>query len=199
VRVVGVDACPAGWVGVEPAGAPVVRRTFAEILAEFSDASVVAVDIPIGLPEDKPRPADLAARAFVGVRRSSVFLTYPRAVLTAPSYADALALARRLRWPGISKQSYGLRHRIFEVEAVLEPRVIEVHPEVSFRALAGRELPSKHTPQGLALRQDLVCMEGAGHDALDAAVAAWSAERYASGIREPLPRGQRARIGAIWR
>jgi predicted RNase H-like nuclease len=199
MRVVGVDACRGGWVACEPGGSPVVRRSFAEILLGFRAASVVAVDIPIGLPKSAPRAADLAARKFVGARRSSVFLTYPREVLAAPTYAEALLLARGLGWPGISKQSYGLRHRIFEVEATLEARVIEVHPEVSFRELAKRELPSKHTPAGLALRQRLLDLPGAGHDVLDAAVAAWSADRYARGEALPLPEGYAERIGAIWR
>jgi predicted RNase H-like nuclease len=199
VSAVGVDACRGGWVAVELGAAPVVRPTFADVLARFRDASVVAVDIPIGLPEDEPRPADVAARAFVGARRSSVFLTYPRAVLEAATYEDALSLARSLGWPGISKQSYGLRHRIFEVGNVLEERVIEVHPEVSFRELAGRELPSKHTREGLELRQRLLARPRANHDVLDAAVAAWSANRYAGGTAVPLPADCSGRIGAIWR
>jgi hypothetical protein len=36
-------------------------------------------------------------------------------------------------------------------------------------------------------------------DVLDAAVAAWSALRYARGEARPLPAGHSARIGAIWR
>jgi predicted RNase H-like nuclease len=202
VSVVGVDACRGGWVAVRPGTAPVIKRSFAEILEAFSEASVVAVDIPIGLPETKPRPSDLAARAFVGARRSSVFLTYPPAVLAAPSYGEALMLARQLGWPGISQQSYALRRRIFEVESALEPRVIEVHPEVSFRELARRELPSKHTCGGLLQRQRLVGLPGAGHDALDAAAAAWSAKRFARGQARSLPESPEpdasGRIVAIW-
>jgi predicted RNase H-like nuclease len=201
VTVVGVDACRGGWVACEPGAAPLVKRRFVEILATFRNAEVIAVDIPIGLPKAEPRAADLAARAFVGARRSSVFLTYPRVVLDAATYADALALARRLGWPGISKQSYGLRHRIFEVEAVLESRVIEAHPEVSFRELAGRELPSKHTPEGLSLRRRLVNRPGASHDVLDAAAAAWSAKRFVRGQARSLPDSPEHRSGrivAIW-
>ncbi|MGH3037461.1 MAG: DUF429 domain-containing protein [Gaiellaceae bacterium] len=36
-------------------------------------------------------------------------------------------------------------------------------------------------------------------DLLDAAVAAWSATRYARGEARPLPDGHVERIGAIWR
>jgi predicted RNase H-like nuclease len=202
MRVVGVDACRGGWVAWEPGGSPVVKRSFAEILLAFRAASVVAVDIPIGLPKSEPRAADLAAREFVGARRSSVFLTYPREVLAAPTYTDALVLARGLGWPGISKQSYGLRHRIFEVEATFEARVIEVHPEVSFRELARRELPSKHTPEGLAIRQRLVRRPDARHDLLDAAAAAWTAKRFAHGQARSLPEppepGANGRLVAIW-
>ena len=46
----------------------------------------------------------------------------------------------RLSGKGISAQSYALRVKILEVEAVAESdtRVFEVQPEVSFRAMAGK-------------------------------------------------------------
>jgi predicted RNase H-like nuclease len=47
------------------------------------------------------------------------------------------------------------------------------------------ELPS--VPRGVA-----------EHDLLDAAVAAWTAARFARGEARPLPAGHEARIGAIW-
>jgi Protein of unknown function (DUF429) len=36
-------------------------------------------------------------------------------------------------------------------------------------------------------------------DLLDAAIAAWSAARYARGEARPLPDGRVGRIGGIWR
>ena len=110
-------------------------RTFAEILAIAREATVLAVDIPIGLPAAGRRAADLEARAAVGPRRNSVFLTPPRAALEAPDIAAARGIH-----PSLTSQAWALRTKIFEVEALLDERIFEVHPEVSFAALAGRHL-----------------------------------------------------------
>src|SRR5438477_186505 len=68
-EVVGLDACPAGWVGVALSGGrfgdAAVLRTAAEALARWPGAAVFGVDIPIGLPDSGVRRADHAARKFV--------------------------------------------------------------------------------------------------------------------------------------
>jgi predicted RNase H-like nuclease len=212
VRVAGVDGFARGWVAVALedgrfAGASVHRR-FADVLA-LSDARIIAVDIPIGLPGTEPRPADVRAKELAG---STVFLTYPRHVLEAETYAQALSRVRSDGWPGVSRQSYALRHKILEVDpfAARDSRIVEVHPELSFRELAARQLAaSKHTWAGFWTRLRLLAAAGirlpedlAGLplvDVLDAAAAAWSADRYARGSAEPLPAGHRDRLGAIWR
>ena len=184
-------------------------ESFTEALA--TDAKVIGVDIPIGFPESGVRPADVAARRFVGPRASSVFPMAIRPVLEAASYAEARQLATKLTGKSISAQAYALRHRILEVDqhACLDARVIEVHPEVSFRELAGRPLPSKHRDDGLRERRVLLAELGielpmspprvAESDLLDATVVAWSARRYACDEALALPEGHRERIGAIWR
>jgi predicted RNase H-like nuclease len=213
MRVVGIDACRGKWLALAfDAGrfeAARLAPSAATLAAAWPDARAVGVDIPIGLPEAPWRDADRAAREFVGDRRSSVFATFPAAVLEAPTYDAAKAFCVARGWPRPSLQSYGMRHRILEV-ALLAPadeRVFEVHPEVSFRELAGRPLAPKRTATGALERR--AALAGAGfdvpdlpyplEDVLDAAVAAWSAERYARGEALPLPAGHRARIGAIWR
>jgi predicted RNase H-like nuclease len=210
VKVAGVDGCRGGWMcalaGSNGSFELTVRPTFAEVLG--LDAAVVGIDIQIGLPDDSPRPADAAARKFVGPRRSSVFPTPPRPVLEAATYAEACDRARALTGRAISKQAYAIRHRILEVDVLAgaDERVIEVHPEVSFRALAGRPLASKHTSEGRRERLELVtqCYLGFPEvprsllgDALDAAVVAWTAARYARGEARSLPEGGE-RIGSIW-
>jgi predicted RNase H-like nuclease len=178
-------------------------------VGEWPDAAAIGVDIPIGLPEAPLREADRAAREFVGERRSSVFATFPSAVLEAPSYEEAKAISIAREWPKPSIQSYGMRHRILEIArlAAADERVFEVHPEVSFRELVGRTLSPKRTGSGalerrLALADAGIDLPDLPHpldDVLDAAVVAWSAMRYASGKAVPLPQGHQARIGAIWR
>ena len=213
MTVAGIDMAGGRWAVVVLDGARIVDAfrcdTFAEALR--LDARVVAVDIPIGIPERGARAADAAARAFVRPRGSSVFPTPIRPVLEAPTYADARATAIRLTGKSLSAQTYALARQILEVDehARRDERVIEVHPEVSFRELAGRPLSPKRTPEGLRDRRQL--LEGAAVDVpsvvagirevdlLDATAAAWTADRYARGEAEPLPARHEERLGAIWR
>lgn len=213
LRVAGVDLARGGLAVVVLQENRIVEAFRCEAFAEalLVDAHVVAVDIPIGIPDAGARPADVAARRFVGPRGSSVFTTPVRRALEAATYAEARGIASELTGRSISAQSYGLRRRILEVDAYAreDGRVIEVHPEVSFRELAHRPLLSKHRADGLAERRALLEQAGielpgsipriAEPDLLDATVAAWSARRYALGEAVPLPQGHSGRIGAIWR
>jgi len=219
VVALGVDGHRRGWVGVvlRPSSQPVVVAdpVLKSLIARVPDAECVGVDMPIGLPAVE-READLLARGYVGRRRNSVFMTPPRKVLDASSYAAANAIA-----PGvtggkkISQQAWALRHHIDLVEtlAAEDQRVIEVHPEVSFRAMVGRELEyAKSTWNGQRLRLRGLADEGivlADHlaeggdvpvaDVLDAAAAAWSARRYARHEEGALPAGAlRGQQAVIW-
>jgi predicted RNase H-like nuclease len=214
VAVTGIDGYPRGWVAVDLDAEGNATARASRLLAELVDpgAAVVAVDIPIGIPEQGRREADLEAQRFVGARRSTVFFTPTRPVLEAQTYEEARRVAVVTTGKSISSQSYALRRRILEADplARADARIVEVHPEVSFCELAGGPLrSSKHTPEGLRERRAL--LEGAGlvpperprgvpeADLLDAAVAAWSAARYARREALPLPAGHAERIGAIWR
>jgi predicted RNase H-like nuclease/catechol 2,3-dioxygenase-like lactoylglutathione lyase family enzyme len=212
VRVAGVDMAGGGWAVVVLEEDRIVDAFRCESFAEalLVEAEVVAVDIPIGIPESGHRPADVEARRFVGPRASSVFPTPVRAVLEAPTYADARAVAVELTGRSIPVQAYSIASRILEVdEYTQDERVIEVHPEVSFRELAHRPLLPKKRTDGQAQRRGLLVDAGidlpesvpriAEPDLLDATVAAWSARRYARGEALPLPEGHEDRIGAIWR
>lgn len=213
VLVAGVDGYRRGWVAVslDPSGDVEVstHASFVEVLA--LRAQVIGVDIPIDPPGLGARAADAAARAFVGARASSVFATPPRAALEAPTFAEANEIARTVTGRGISQQAYALGRKILEVQelAAVDERVIEIHPEVSFCALAGGPLDeSKHTADGLLRRRRLLRDAGielpaayAGvpeTDLLDAAAGAWSAARYARGAARAFPAEHRDRLGAIW-
>lgn len=75
-------------------------------------------------------------------------------MLNELTYAAALARLRENEGRGLSAQSCALREKIFEVDACVEsdPRVREVHPEISFTALSESPLRPKKTPSGFDQR-----------------------------------------------
>lgn len=220
MRVAGFDGCKQGWVAVSLVDgrweAASLHRGLDEALERFSDCSIIGIDMAIGLPDGEAfsRQADAEARALLGPRRSSVFVTPPVALLETKSHAEALALCRKNGWPGVSAQSYALHRKTLECNRLAhrDDRLHEVHPEVSFRAMAGTELEhSKHTWAGMTLRRSVLCDVGiaipdeigaagaAGpSDVLDAAAAAWSAHRIAAGTALALPTSGSGRFGRIW-
>lgn len=209
VRVLGVDAGGKYWVAVASDLRVYADPTLIGLL-EAADADgpvqVVGIDIPIGLPSGaERRQADVSARHAVGPRWRSVFMTPPRTVLAAPTYAEAAVEARRVMGKGISRQAWALAPRILEVDQVVQSvdrRILEVHPEVSFVALAGRYMPTaKSTWAGLEDRRGLLAAAGfvlpadlgqpgrvaGSDDVLDAAVACWTAQRVAGGVSVRCP------------
>jgi predicted RNase H-like nuclease len=217
--VLGVDWYRRGWAAVALTATEPPRTLIADdleaLIARLPGAACVAVDMPIGLPQTE-RAADALARKFVGPRWQSVFATPPAEVLAAATYAEANAVAAALlNGKKISQQSWALRRNITRVSdvAASDPRIIEVHPEVSFRELIGHPVAfSKTTWNGQAIRRRALAAAGidlpddiaeAGAvpvaDVLDAAVAAWSARRYAQGQAQSLPEGaQRGERQVIW-
>lgn len=209
MTVVGVDGCTSGWVAVVLGQNGSVRAHYLsriDALAEVvADPDVIAIDIPIGLPETGRRPADVAARSFLRARRNSVFFTPVRAAVEAATHAQATAASTQVTGGGISQQSYRLARKILEVEGWRPSApcpVFEVHPEVSFAHLLGAEASApKKTWAGMVERRDglvaagiqLEGLDGAAaraarvDDMLDAAVAAWTATRLAAGTARPFP------------
>ena len=179
----GVDGCRAGWVAAfaRAQGGEVRLRVlprFAEVLAAPENASIVAVDIPIGLPArvgHGGRAAENAVRPLLGARQSSVFSVPSRAALAAEDYREACRIALETSQPPrkVSKQLFLLAPKIREVDACLRAetaaagRVFEVHPELAFWRLNGERalmLPKKvkgrcHEP-GLLLRRRLLVEAG---------------------------------------
>ena len=210
--VLGVDGCRAGWFGVVLADHDQILGVFGPSLDELVSAAsrvtaveVVAVDMPIGLPDSGSRRADVLARKFVGRRAPSVFPTPVRGTLAGETHAEASALSRELSGKGLSQQAFALKSRLLEVEDWVRRStvpVIEVHPEVCFAEMAGSPLDhSKHQPEGLVLRRSLLEGEGisvpndlwamgrvaAADDVLDAAAAAWTGRRFAQGLASSMP------------
>ncbi len=211
--VLGVDGCRAGWVGVVLDGgsaSALVGATIGDLVTAarlaHPDLGTVGIDIPIGLPDDAPRSADLLARQRLpAARKSSVFPAPTRAACAATSHEEASAANRAATGRvGISVQSFGLVPKIIEVDAYVRSprtcRIVEVHPEVSFAAIdPDCVIPAKRTTAGRTSRAAALrtagiepppYVRGQGYgadDLLDACAAAWTAARVATGAAESLP------------
>jgi predicted RNase H-like nuclease len=216
--VLGVDGWRGGWIGalVGPDGS-VQWRVLADAAAVLGvDAAVTAIDIPMGLPESGSRGCDLAARAELGRAGSSVFAAPIRPVLGCSTYPAARAVLRELGGSSMSAQAFGIVRKVRDVDDLLTPtlqhRVVEVHPELSFRRLGGvATMPGKRTAAGVGVR--LAVLRGwlssvaaalaevpppvPVDDALDALVCAWTAQRVVAGEFDRLGDGARDSRGLL--
>ncbi|TPM04468.1 DUF429 domain-containing protein [Mesorhizobium sp. B2-3-10] len=208
VVLVGADGCKAGWIAVrsepgstrrDPDTAPSVDvfPSFAALLAAIPDDAIVAVDMPIGLPEFSQkggRGPEALVRPLLGARQSSVFSIPSRAAL----YADTSGFTTIEAWyaahiraseaakatsnppRGVSIQAFGIFSKIREIDTLLiarpelRGRIFESHPEVAFCRLNGDQamlLPKKIKGSvnlaGMAERKALLCRHGYDMDFLD--------------------------------
>jgi predicted RNase H-like nuclease len=172
---------------------------------------IIAVDLPIGLPEvtlPGGRTCERLARERLGWHRArSVFSAIGRRALDATTRVQADRLSREKGGIGIGAQTWGLAKKLREVDAVMTParqRVIrEVHPELSFREMVGRPLNyGKKAGAGSQERIAALIEQGfpalfvqtkpnglrVGHDDfLDACAALWTAERIYRGTAKRFP------------
>jgi predicted RNase H-like nuclease len=181
--VAGVDGCRGGWVCVsfvsDPADSEVrIFASFEKLAGNLADNTVIAVDMPIGLPshtgKDGRGPEKLV-RPLLGLRQSSVFSIPARAAIYCDDYREACRVAYTSSDPPrrVSRQAFHLFPKIRELDAFLRAnigerhRIIEVHPEFAFRALNDEEpmqLPKKIkgrvNPAGIAERKELLRRQG---------------------------------------
>jgi predicted RNase H-like nuclease len=215
--VAGVDGCRNGWVVVlrdrSDSMPPRCRicRDFAEVLDLEEQPGILAIDIPIGLPERGAaggRTCDAAARAVLGMRQSAVFAVPARAAVMTADYREACKIALGLSDPPrkVSKQCFNLFPKMREVDRHMTPalqaRVFEAHPEAAFWIMNGKaplplpkKIKSRPHPSGLDFRRTL--LRGAAQwpdgfldrppagvgldDLIDAAALAITADRIAAG------------------
>jgi predicted RNase H-like nuclease len=203
VRVRGVDGCRGGWLSVDVPGFSWRLWSLDETGALLHDDTidVVAIDVPIGLPDGAgSRACDREARKLLGRRGISVFPAPCRAVLTAASYAGARDILAARGGPSMSAQAFGIVRAVAAVDGCLsaaaDDRVVECHPEVAFCLLGGGSgLPGKKTHDGATTRRQLLTAVWPDldavlavrpprtplDDALDALACAWTATRFARG------------------
>ena len=155
MKTVGIDSCPQGWfyialnengdyeLGIDP---------FIYTLCEKqADANLMLIDVPIGLPEDKPRQCDQEARRLLAPERSSSVFPVPcRKAVYAKNYEEAVKTNKEELGASVSKQSWAICKRISQVDSFLTnpdhatPYLRESHPEVCFWAMNSHQ-PLQHS------------------------------------------------------
>lgn len=217
----GADGCKAGWIAVINgiSASPVVRifSVFADLVSALPQNALIAVDMPIGLPETTPsggRGPEQAVRPYLGARQSSVFSIPSRSAVYAEDYHGACELALKTSSPPrkVSKQAFHLFPRIREIDAVIDNsnqhRIREVHPELAFWRLNGgtamqtpKKIKGRINPEGMEERRAVLVRHGlpealvrdkpprgaAADDLLDACACLIIASRIALGLARPFP------------
>lgn len=192
--IAGVDGCKAGWIAViRRPGCPTeacVASRFSALVELLPDDAVVAVDMPIGLPDfthHGGRGPERLVRRFLGERQSSVFSIPSRAAVYAvdedfttierwyAAHREASRVARETSDPprGVSIQAFGIFSRIRELDRLLidrpdlRTRVIEAHPEMALWRLNGarpmslpKKIKGRVNPAGMEERKALLAAHG---------------------------------------
>jgi predicted RNase H-like nuclease len=203
---IGADGVPGGWVVAvcrveavawerataagdlpEPAARRVDLRRCANVaeIAEMREGTApVAIDVPLGIPEDGgARPCDREARALLGKRASSVFNPPGRYLFPALEKATAkdrwqeinrLQAERHRADPSaevikVSRQTAGILDKVADADGYLRANpeaaawLLECHPELSFLRLnAGNQLAPKSKARGALERLTLLGTEFPG-------------------------------------
>jgi predicted RNase H-like nuclease len=183
----GVDGCRDGWlvVLIKPDGhefriCDVPIKRFADVITM---AALIAVDMPIGLPELGGRDAETLVRPLLGRLSRSVFPVPSRTAVfsergpfanqaeryAAHQRACLVAAATSKPSKRVTMQTFGIFPKIQDVDESLRSmpgavrRVFEVHPEVAFQQLNGgapltepKKRKGKPNPLGIAHRRELL-------------------------------------------
>nr|WP_290884587.1 DUF429 domain-containing protein [Hoeflea sp.] len=187
----GVDGCRGGWIALtlvpgDPRPRIMVRARFADLADELGPGAILAVDMPMGLPErisGAGRGPEQAIRPHLGARQSSVFSIPARAAVEAPTYREACERAQQTSDPPkkVSKQAFFLFGRILEIDRLLQmdpglrDRIFECHPEFAFCRLNGmvamatpKKIRGAVNPAGVTERTALLARHGIDPDILAA-------------------------------
>jgi predicted RNase H-like nuclease len=204
--IAGADGCKRGWVFVCQIDGKLdamVATTVREALHRLPSETILAIDIPIGLPKAGDRACCKKARQLLQTRRSSVFPVPVRACMDARTHEEANDLHHRADGRKISAQTWAIVPKIREVDELLRTvyalrrRIYEMHPEVSFCRWQGEpmEYPKKKPPGYLEREALIDSVWPGGRDRLrakvrgdasrddfnDAFAALWTAQRIRDG------------------
>jgi predicted RNase H-like nuclease len=199
---------------------------FGELLKLREAPAIVCVDMPIGLHEHTPtggRKCESLARGLLGPRRASVFSALGRESLACLNRADAHATSVAAGGVGVGAQAWGLAAKLREVDGAMSTKrqtvVFEVHPELCFWAMNGRQ-PMRHAKKTGAGENDRIAalvqsgipnifldtvlgeLRSGRDDFIDACAAVWTALRVFDGAADRLPhnivRDSRGLDMAMW-
>jgi predicted RNase H-like nuclease len=162
----GADGCRAGWFAIaltrNGQWQIEIFPDIAELWKKYRKASLILVDIPVGLKEKgaEERRCDKDARKLLGPpKASSVFRVPCRQAVYAATYEEASAINFRITERRLSRQTWGICPKIRQVDSLLltdasaRARLKEVHPEVCYWALAGSPMQhNKKRAEGFAER-----------------------------------------------
>lgn len=199
--VAGADGCKAGWIAViarpDMPLETCVFPAFADFLGALPDDAIVAVDMPVGLPDFTSRGGrgpEALVRPLLGQRQSSVFSIPSRAAVYADempfssleawhdAHRRASEIARQTSDPprSVSIQAFGIFSKIREIDGLLrarpelQSRVFESHPEVAFWRLNGdhamslpKKVKNRVNPAGMEERRALLARYGVPRPFLD--------------------------------
>lgn len=176
---IGIDGFRYGWVAccIDETGHQ--RFDYSSRLEPLIDGPYVRamIDIPIGLPDHGYRQCDVEAQQYV---RARVFPGARWGVWAFESYEDANKRYWATGEKGISKQLWGIRDKLQEINEAMTParqaRLQETHPELVFMRLAGCVLANKKTESGRSQRIDLLRKHGVRK------IETWLNQRYGTGI-----------------
>jgi predicted RNase H-like nuclease len=169
-KYLGVDWASKGWFGVilrdDGDHTTDLFPSIWNLWQSHSDADQICIDIPIGLPTDRPRACDREAKQLLQDVNRRVFYTPTRAAI-AERNLDAAKEVNEEAGYSIQNQAWSQVPRIREVDGFLHATptaqdvLIETHPELCFFGLADRTLvvESKQTSAGINERLDLLSDE----------------------------------------
>ena len=148
MKFIGADGCKIGWfytaINHENDWEIGVSKNIEKLWETHKDASLILIDIPIGLPFNEPRACDIEARKLLGKGKTSCVFPPPcREAAAAKNYKQACETNKNILGKKISLQTWHISKKIKEVDDFLlsnpqaKQKIREIHPEICFWALAG--------------------------------------------------------------
>jgi predicted RNase H-like nuclease len=206
----GVDGCSGGWIAASVRSDSTIHVIRVARLTDLPAPTVIAVDMPIGLPDRGDRACDAAARKLIGIRRSSVFPVPIRGMMSAATREAACAIGRETDGREIGATSWAIKEKIETLDQLLRSNAqfaaitYEVHPEVIFHRMSGgvgfdykktlsgaeQRLSILETALGSSVRAaaaDARALGCARDDVIDSMACLWTARRIAAGHATSLP------------